>query len=269
LETKVRPGIVRRAFTLVDGHNAVYCRTTLEGYKGRMPFSHHAILGTAGPEGTLLVSTSNFLIGRTYPVPSANPAAGEYQFLAPDAAFRSLSRVPSIFRNRPPCDCSSFPVRRGFGDLLQQFEQPGRARAIPSWVTAVNIEKGWMWFAFKDPGLMPGRLFWIENHGRHSPPWNGRNSCLGIEDGCMYFDRGIAASARPNPINRSGIPTSLLFPAHRNVEIRYIQGAVRVPRGFDRVKQVRFIQGAAVFQSESGGEVTVPVSHGFLFDGIL
>ena len=269
LETSARPGAVRRAFTLIVGHNTVYCRTTVEGFRGRSPFAHHAILRTTGADRTLLISTSKFALGRTPPVPTANPAAGEYQYLAHDAAFRSLSRVPSIFRNQPPCDCSAFPVRCGFGDLLEQFERPSGAKPAPSWVAAVNVEEGWMWFALKDPSLMPGRLFWIENHSRHGAPWNGRNRCLGIEDGCMYFDRGIAESCRPNPISRLGIPTSFPFPGNRPVEIRYIQGAVRVPRGFERIEKVRFVSGAAVFHSKAGGQLTVPVNHEFLFSGAL
>jgi hypothetical protein len=269
LETKVRPGTVRRAFTLLDGQNVVYCSTMVEGFAGKAPFSHHAILKTEGEAGTLLVSTGKFHLGRTYPVPSADPAGGSYQSLAPDAPFRSLSRVPSIFRNQPPCDCSAFPVRPGFTDLFQQFERPAAGRQAPSWVAAVNIAEGWLWFALKDPALMPGRLFWIENHGLHGAPWNGRNRCLGIEDGRMYFDRGIAQSCRPNPVNRLGIPTAFDFPGSRAVEIRYIQGAARVPRGFGRVVKARFPGGAAVFYSATGESATIPVRHRFLFDGAL
>lgn len=269
LETKVRSGIVRRMFTLVDGQDVVYCRSIVEGYKGPAPFAHHAILRTSGEERTLLISTSKFFVGRTYPVPSADPVAGEYQSLASDVPFRSLQRVPSIFKNQPPSDCSAFPVRRGFGDLLQQFEKPAAGRIAPSWVAAVNIAEGWMWFALKDPAMMPGRLFWIENHGRHGVPWNGRNSCLGIEDGCMYFDRGIVESSRANPINRTGVATSMQFPGNRPVDIRYIQGAVRVPRRFGRVENVEFRPGAAIFHSESGKKVCVPVKYDFLYGGEL
>jgi hypothetical protein len=268
LKTKARPGTVRRSFTLIDGQNVVYCRTAVEGFRGPSSYSHHAILRTTGEDRTLLISTSKFFIGATYPVASANPAEGEYQSLAMDARFRSMAKVPSIFRGQTPSDCSAFPTRRGFGDLLAVFDKPGSGRPAPSWVTAVNIAEGWMWFALKDPSVMPGRLFWIENKSRHGSPWSGRNCNLGIEDGCMYFDR-VAESCGKNPINRHGIPTSHAFPGNRTVEIRYIQGAVRVPRGFDRVAKVRFSPGAAVFQSESGGTTTVPVKHDFLFNGRL
>ena len=262
MQTKVRAGIVRREFTLLDGHNAVYCWTRIEGYSGLTPFAHHAVLRMPEKEGALRISTSKFSIGRTYPVALANPAAGEYQWLARDAGFRSLSRVPSTFKDEPPGDCSAFPTRPGFCDLLQQFERASNPGL--SWVAAINTEESSMWFALKDPSLMPGRLFWIENRGRHGFPWNGRNSCLGIEDGCMYFDRGIAESCRKNPINSQGIPTSVHIHAKHPLEVRYIQGAVSVPQGFCDVSKVTFAPGSATFHCAAGSQVKVPVNHEFL-----
>ena len=267
LRTKVRAGTVHREFTLIDGHNAVYCRTKVEGFTGRTPFAHHAILRMPRQEGALQVSTSKFTIGRTYPVILANPAAGEYQWLARDASFRSLDRVPSIFKEEGPGDCSRFPVRPGFCDLLQQFERaPKKPNRIPSWAAAVNNEENWLWFALKNPAIMPGRLFWIENKGRHHAPWSGRNSCLGIEDGCMYFDRGLAESIRPNPISKLGIPTSVQIRKNQSLDVRYIQGAIAVPPGFDRVADVSFTAQSAEFRSDSGQAVVIPVDTGFLFD---
>jgi len=265
LRTKIRSGSVRREFTLIDNQNAIYCRTQVEGFTGSTPFAHHAILRMPRQEGALRLSTSPFTVGRTYPFPLARPAEGEYQWLATDSPFRSLERVPSIFKHEPPGDCSRFPVRPGFCDLLQQFERaPKHASPVPSWAAVVNTEENWLWFALKNPVLMPGRLFWIENRGRHHSPWNGRNSCLGIEDGCMYFDRGIAESCRPNPISRSGIPTSVRIRRGQTLDVRYIQGAVTVPEGFDRVASVRFSEGEAEFRSSSGHTVAVPVETHFL-----
>lgn len=262
LETRVRSGVVHRGFTIRDGHNAVYCRTVIEGFRGRTPFAHHAILAMPGRERALRIFTSPFGIGRTYPVALANPALGEYQSLARDAAFRSLARVPSIFKGEPPADCSAFPVRPGFCDLLQQFERPN-GNGI-SWVAAINAEENWMWFAIKNPSVMPGRLFWVENKGRHQPPWSGRNSCLGIEDGCMYFDRGVVESCRPNPISRKGIPTCVNLSGKQPFEVRYIQGAVNVPRGFADVATARFLSGEAVFSSSTGRDVRFALDTGFL-----
>lgn len=265
LEPKVRPGTVRREFTLIEGHDVVYCRTRIEGCSGRAPFAHHATLRMPAREKALRVSTGKFATGRTYPVQLANPAAGEYQWLARDAGFRSLSRVPSIFKGEPPADCSAFPTRPGFCDLLQQFERPSKSGL--SWVAAIHTEEHWMWFALKDPALMPGRLFWIENKGRHGIPWNGRNSCLGIEDGCMYFDRGVAESSRTNPISRQGIPTCVRLDARRPLEVRYIQGAAKVPAGFRDVRSVTFTPGAATFHSPTGQRVKVAVAHEFCLPG--
>lgn len=262
LKTRVRKGTVRREFTLIDGHDAVYTRAIVEGFTGPAPFAHHAILRMPKREGALHLSTSKFAFGRTYPVPLANPAEGQYQWLARDAEFQSLGRVPSIFKDEKPGDCTNFPTRAGFCDLLQQFEKP-RGNAL-SWVAAVNTEENWLWFALKDPRLMPGRLFWIENRGRHGKPWFGRNSCLGIEDGCMYFDRGVAESSRANPVSKRGVPTCVTFRADRTFEARYIQGAVKTPKGFDRVARVEFAKDAAIFHSTSGRKTVATVRMEFL-----
>lgn len=264
MRTRARPGIVRRAFTLIDGHNAVYCHTRVEGFHGTTPFSHHATLRVPDQPGALRVSSKRFDYGRTYPVPSGDPAQGEYQSLAIDTAFRSMERVPSIFRGEPTADCTRFPAREGFCDLFQTFEKPS-AFPLPSWVAAVNTNEHYLWFALKDPALMPGRMFWSENHGRHGAPWSGRNRCLGVEDGCMYFDRGLAESCAPNPINRLGIPTCVDLTVSGLLEVRYIQGAVRVPPSFDQVANVRFGRNQVTFKARSGAKLTVPLDTSFLF----
>jgi len=263
IDTKIRRGTVHRQFTLINGHNAVYSRTLIEGFAGRAPFAHHAILRLPKEERALQISTSRFDIGRTYPAPIGSPAAGDYQWIARDASFKSLSRIPSTFKDEAPGDYSAFPTRTGFCDLLQQFEKPGKKPTI-SWVTAVNTEENWLWFALKNPVDMPGRMFWAENRGRHSHPWNGRNTCLGIEDGCMYFDRGVAASSKPNPISKLGIPTHVNFKANQPFEVRYIQGAIKVPAKFDKVEIVDFTEEGLIFHSATGKKVATSVDTSFL-----
>ncbi len=101
LVSSIRPGIIRREFTLRKGHNAVYCRTLVENWKGRTPFAHHATLRVPDRERTLQISTIKFSFGQTYPVALANPDKGDYQWVAQDKPFRSLSKIPSIFGTRP------------------------------------------------------------------------------------------------------------------------------------------------------------------------
>lgn len=262
LETKVRPGVVDREFTLIDGHNVVYCRTTIEGFAGPTPFAHHAILRMPQQQKALRIFSSPFSVGRTYPIATANPASCEYQSLVPDAPFSSLSSVPSLLEGEPECDCSAFPIRPGFCDLLQQFERTSSSKL--SWVAAINLEESWIWFALKDAYVMPGRLFWIEDRGRHYAPWNGRNSCLGVEDGCMYFAEGLYDSCQSNPINQQGIPTCVHLDGETPVDIRYIQGAVNLPAGFTDVARLSLADSTITFHSSNNQTLEVPVNHLFL-----
>jgi hypothetical protein len=267
LETQVRRGLVTRHLSLHDRHNAIYCRTEISGFAGPTTFAHHAMLAVPEQEKSLLLSTSPFEVGMTFPGIFSDPARREYQSLAPGKSFTTLAEVPSCFIEKPIADCSAFPDRLGYADLLQLGEKP-KARGQPSWVAAVNTVDGWLWYAFKDPNLMPARVLWIENHGRHAVPWNGRNRCLGIEDGRMCFDLGAAESSRPNLISRRGVPTSIDLDGSP-FEIRYIQGAVRIPPGFGRVVSVKFGKGEAVFADAQSKMVKVPVSHSFVFGGAL
>lgn len=262
LKTKARSGVVHREFTLQEGHNVVYCRTIIEGFAGAPPFAHHATLRMPVQHKALRLFTSDFSIGRTYPTIAGNPAAGEYQWVAPDAPFRSLGKVPSLLKGQPPGDFSALPVRPGYCDLLQQFERTSISKL--SWVAAINLEENWIWFALKNARVMPGRLFWIENRGRHNALWNGRNSCLGIEDGCMYFAEGLHGSCRPNPISWQGIPTCVRLNANASFEIRYIQSAVALPTGFKDVARLALADAHIVFHSSRNQMLKVPLRHSFL-----
>ena len=98
----------------------------------------------------MLVSMRRFALGMTRPGMFSDPARGDYQALARGVLFRSLARVPVLARDEPPADCTAYPARRGFADLLQLFDAVG-PRAKPSWVAAVNTVDGWLWFALKNP----------------------------------------------------------------------------------------------------------------------
>lgn len=260
LEPRACPGRIVRHLSLVKGHPAVYSRTVICGVTGPMPFAHHAILPLPERDRLLLVSTSPFRVGFADPDLTRDTPHGECQSLLPGARFQELAEVPGRFADSPVVDCSAFPARAGYCDIMQTVEDGNGAR--PSWVAAVNTEDHWLWFAFKNPRIMPGRVFWMENNGRREHPWNGRNRCLGIEDGCMYFDKGLTVSAGPNPIRDLGIATTMEFTG-APVEIRYVQGAVRVPEDFDRVASVDFPPDHAVFTDGSGHEAIMAVCWEF------
>lgn len=265
-KTKVRHGKVTRELNLVDGHNVVYSNTRIDGFTGKTSMGHHAILAMPKKERSVLISMSPFILGVTCPHPFRRPENREYQSLAVGAEFKSLSRIPTIFKSPSVTDCSSYPARIGYADLIGLFDCPTDG---VSWTAAVNTEEHWLWFALKNPVDMPGRLIWFENHGQHCNPWNGRNCCMALEDGCLYFDTGVAESAKQNIISKRGIPTCHDLKTKSPLVIRYIQGAVRVPPGFGMVKDVKFGVNRTTFISANDKRVSTSVCHSFLKAGIL
>jgi len=265
LETKVRPGTVTKHLTLTPGQPVVYTRHVIEGFAGPVPLGHHATLAMPEEEGTIAVSVSPFRLGMTCPGVFSDPSKGEYQSLASGEVFTDLSRVPSRWKQPAEVDCSRFPVRRGYADLLAVVADEKALAGKPAWTAAVNTRDHWVWFSLRDPRVLPTTVFWIENRGRHGVPWNGRNSCLGLEDVCAYFAEGFVPSITPNPLSQQGIRTAIELDAEKPTEIRSAQGAVHVPAGFDRVKTIDFTQADRIsLVSESGLTVTVPVRHDFV-----
>jgi len=263
MRTKIRPGKVTKTLSLVEGHNVVYSQHVLEGYTGSAPVGHHGTLAVPDDEGALLVSTSDFKFGLTTPT-KADPAAGCYQSFALGKRFTDLSRVPLIWKDEPVGDCTAFPVRAGFTDILAVFKKPGRT---PAWTAAVNAADGYLWFSLKDASVLPTTVFWISNRGLHGAPWLGRNRCLGLEDVCGFLAQGLGPSVKPNAASRAGIPTAVRFSPRRPTAVRTIQGAVRVPRGFGRVARAKFARSRVTFVSTKGKQVAIPVHHEFLTTG--
>jgi hypothetical protein len=267
-ETKVRPGRVVKDVSLIEGQNVVYTRDVIEGFAGPTSLGHHATLAMpdkADKEGVFQIATSPMKMGMTNPGVFSIPAQGEYQSFMVGASFNDLTGVPLIFRDAKNADLTRLPARRGFADLLQLCNE----KALIGWVTATRIDEGWLWFSLKNPEVLNSTVMWIENHGRHESPWNGRNNCLGLEDVCAFFADGLAASVAPNVLSEKGIQTSLTLKAGQSVMINYIQGVAKVPAGFDGVSTVDFGDGSVTFISLHGQRVTVPVRHDFLRTGTL
>lgn len=263
LDTKVRSGRVTKQLTVRPGEPVVYTRHVVEGFAGPSTVGHHATLALPRTPRALAVSVSPFRLGMTNPTRFSDPAAGEYQSLAIDAVFTDLAKVPSIFKDPPEVDCTHFPARPGYADLLAVVADPAALGGHPAWTAAVNTEEHWAWFELRDAAVLPTTLFWIEDGGRHGLPWNGRNHCLGLEDVCGAFADGLAPSTRANPLADRGVRTVVEFDAARPTEIRTIQGAVRVPAGFDRVARIEFRPAGLRLVATGGATVDVPVRHAF------
>ena len=264
LDTLIRKGRVTKEVTLRAGHPVIYQRHCVEHFVGPTPVGHHAILAMPDEEGTFAISTSPFRLGMTNPGVFSDPATGEYQMLAEGKTFCDVREIPTVFRDPAVVDCSRLPLRRGFADLFAVVADADLLSGKPAWTAAVNTSENWVWFSLRDPKKLPMTAFWLENHGRHSFPWNGRNQCFGVEDVCSYFADGIAASAKANLLTEQGIPTSVDCVEDSLLDIRSIQAAVPVPATFDRVEHIDFGDECVRLISESGSTVEVNIDHSFV-----
>ncbi|HUX12387.1 MAG TPA: hypothetical protein VMW87_05125 [Spirochaetia bacterium] len=266
MKTKVRPGRIGKEISLVNGQNVLYVRHVVEGYTGKMPLGYHSTLKGDNREDAILLSFSPYQFGMTSFPSTPLTSAGEYYSLQPGKQFKSLSKVPTAWKDYPSDRCDSFPRRQGFCDIIQIYAKQTKK---PGWSAAVRPADGYLWFTLKDTRVLPSTILWMENHGRHGFPWNGRNCCIGVEDVCSYMADGMGPSIRKNPASEAGIPTAHMLSAERPLSVNYIEGVVKIPRGFDRVAKAAFPAGAVEFTSESGKSVTAPVHHGFVFSGDL
>ena len=269
IETKVRKGRVTKELSLVDGQNVVYSRHTIEGFAGRVPLGHHATLAMPEKEGAVRIATSAFRFGMTCPSLFSDPKKREYQALLPGAKWTDLTKVPAAWKDAPDADLTSLPGRFGHADLIQLANESWEKTNGPAWTTATFADDGYLWFSLKDPAVLKSTVFWMENHGRHGHPWNGRNNCLGLEDVTTYFADGLAASMKENLLTKEGLETTVELSAEKPTAVNYIQGVVKIPEGFANVKTLEFAAGEVTFISTTGQRVTAPVRHEFLKTGKL
>ena len=267
IDTKVRKGRVIKDLSLVDGQNAVYSRHTIEGFAGRAPLGHHATLAMPEKEGAVRIATSPIRFGMTCPGVFSDPKQREYQALLPGAKWTDLAKVPVAWKGAADADLTRLPGRYGYADLVQLVNESSEKTGGPAWTTATFPADGYLWFALKDPAVLTTTVFWMENHGRHGHPWNGRNNCLGIEDATAFFADGLAASVSDNLLSKEGIATAVTLTADKPTTVNYIQGVVRIPEGFENVKTLEFAPGEVTFVSTTGQRVTAPVRHEFLATG--
>jgi hypothetical protein len=234
---------------------------------GPMSLGHHALLKFPATPGSGIISTSRFVHAQVLPTLFEAPEQGGYQCLRPGATFRTLKQVPIAYLGRDGdfTDLTRFPARKGFDDLVLLTADPKLRFA---WSAVTFAREGYVWFALRDPRVLCHTILWMSNGGRHYPPWSGRHSSvLGVEDVTAYFHYGLAESARRNPLNRRGFPTTLNLNARSPTAINYIMGVAPAPRGFDRVAYIEGAPDGIDLIATSGCCVRVALDVSFLHIG--
>lgn len=265
LQTKVRKGRVDKFISLVDGHTAVYSRHVLSGSRGPMNLGHHAMLKFPDAPGSGAVSTSRFVRAQVLPEPFEQPANFGYSALKPGAMFRSLGKVPQLDGGQ--ADLTRYPARKGYEDLVMLTAD---AKLPFAWTAVTFAGEGYAWFGLRDPRVLRHTIFWMSNCGRHYAPWNGRHGAvLGLEEVTSYFHLGLGASAKPNALSRSGYPTTVTLSPKKPTTVNYIMAVAAIPKGFDRVKEIRAIAGGTKVEliAESGKRAEGAIDLDFLKQG--
>jgi hypothetical protein len=174
--------------------------------------------------------------------------------------FRSLERVPLLAGGTT--NLARYPARRGYEDLVMLTADPALSFA---WNAVAFPLQRYVYFALRDPRVLRHTILWISNGGRHYPPWSGRHTAvMGIEDTMSYFHYGLAESAKPNPLNRRGIPTALTMHPRKPTRISYIFGLAAIPAGFDRVAEIRPTRRGVEFVAASGKRARCAVDLSWL-----
>jgi hypothetical protein len=197
------------------------------------------------------------------PTPFENPAQGGYSCLKVGATFTALHRVPRA--DGGTADLSVYPAREGFEDLVLMASDEKRPWA---WTALTVPGERYVWFALKDPRVLRSSVFWISNGGRHYAPWNGRHRhAIGLEEVTANFAYGLADSAKPNALNKRGVPTTLALSPRKPTVVNYIMAVAEIPAGFDIVKSITPQRDGAgvVLTAKSGKKVSAAVNVPFLF----
>jgi len=259
LTTRIRTGKISKTISCRKGETNLYQTHELEGFSGPMCLGHHAMLDFRR-NGPGRLSTSRLKLGQVLPVQFEDPVQGGYSSLKRGAWFKQLDNVPMA--NGEKADLSEYPARGGFEDLAMLHHQDAEDFA---WSAVVFPEKGFVWFALKNPQHLASTVLWHSNGGRHYAPWSGRHrGVLGVEDVTAYFHLGLAASVAKNPWNEKGIPTAVQLRRDRKHRIPYIMGVAGIPDGFAAVTSIERMDRGILLKSPEGQEIRHTIDTTFL-----
>ena len=138
-----------------------------------------------------------------------------------------------------------------------------------AWSAVTFAREGYVYFNIKNPRVLASTMLWLTNGGRHYAPWNGRHiNVMGMEEATTFWGDGIAASATANDFTRRGVQTIQRLAPKKPTDVTLIMGVARVPRGFDRVRNIRRAgAGRVTLTGENGKRVEIPLDLDFLERG--
>lgn len=257
LERTVLGATIYKELTVRDGHPFLYQRHTLKGGNGKIPVANHAMVFLPS---TGLITTSPKSYAETPAAPlEADPRRGN-SILKYPATLSDLTTFPKNDDNF--ANLMEYPLTNGHEDFVMLVEKAG---AQLGWTTVDRPDQQDLALFLKNPSQLPITMLWYSNGGRFYPPWNSRHrGVLGVEDGCTYSLNGHAASILENPLSASGVPTAIELVPNGSVEVRNIIGAVPVPLGWGRVKDIVTENGFLSITSATGPVLNLSFDTDFL-----
>lgn len=255
LEGDVMGATVTGRYEVKPGHAIVYQRHTITGGDGRIPMAHHAML-TADPP--LQLAFGPHICAGTPPTAPESPPNGRsilsYPQDIPDLGKARLADGGIV-------DLTTYPFAEDHEDLWM-VATDGTA---PLGWTAATSPDGWVWFALKDPRVLPSTVLWLSNGGRTYAPWSSRHRhVIGLEEVRSYFANGHAASIADNALSRRGIPTAFDLTPGGRIVINYLFGVAPVPADFGAVADIRPDGDGVAITNVRGRSVHAPADLSFL-----
>lgn len=258
LDGDVMGATITGRYEVLPGHAAVYQRHTVTGGSGRLPMAHHAMLKAEPP--LRLAFGPHVWAGTPEAAPEMPPNGRAILAYPQDVTDLRAARLA----DGGSADLTTYPFAEGHEDLWM-VATDGKA---PFGWTAATSPDGWVWFALKDPRVLPSTVLWLSNGGRSYAPWSSRHRhVIGIEEARSYFAGGHAASIADNPLSRRGIPTAFALVPDGCLVINYIFGVAPVPRGFGAVADIR-ADGDGIRITDTGERrIHAPVALSYLSAG--
>jgi hypothetical protein len=257
LSRAVLGAAVTKRLALREGHPFLYVAHNFDGGSGALPVSHHAMIRVADRANVSFSPKTLFFTPDVAPEP--DPQRG-----------RSVLRYPARWtdpRDTPlsaggTTDLGTYPFATGHEDVVVAIEAPG---TWLGWVAAVRTAERDIVLLLKNSIVLPSTMLWMSNGGRSYPPWSSRHDrVLGIEDGRTFGGSGHRASSLPNWLSQSGYPTALKLNPSKATPVRYCIGAIPLPNGWTRVRDVRPVLGSLDIADVSGASVAVPFDNAYL-----